>query len=73
MLIVDDKNILCINEDDWALRKLEEYGFTPHVCNFADRGFWDGGLHCLTTDIHRTGDCIDYWPDRGPNGIYFYD
>jgi len=73
MLIVDEKNILCISEDDWALRKLEEYGFTPHVCNFSTRGFWDGGLHCLTSDIYRTGDCIDYWPNRGPNGIYFYD
>jgi hypothetical protein len=73
MLIVDEKNILCISEDDWALRKLEEYGFTPHVCTFSDRGFWDGGLHCLTTDIHRVGECIDYWPNRGDNGMYYYD
>lgn len=73
MLIVDEKNILCISENDWALRKLEEYGFTPHVCNFSDRGFWDGGIHCLTVDIHRTGDCVDYWPNRGDNGIYFHD
>jgi hypothetical protein len=73
MLIVDEKNVLCINEDDWALRKLEEYGFTPHVCKFAARGFWDGGLHCLTTDIYRTGGCVDYWPDRGSNGVYFYN
>lgn len=64
MLIVDEKNLICINEDETALRKLESLGITPHVIDFRCRSFWDGGIHCLTTDIRRSGDCVDYWPGR---------
>jgi hypothetical protein len=72
MLVVDDKNIFCIAEDDLACKKLESMGFTVHVIDFKTRGFWDGGLHCLTVDICREGPCVDYWPDRGSNGLYYY-
>jgi hypothetical protein len=70
MLVVDEHNIFCIAEDDRACQQLENMGITPHIIDFRCRGLWDGGLHCLTTDIHREGSCLDYWPDRGPNGIY---
>ena len=73
MLIVDEKNVLCIAEDDAACKKLESLGITPHVIDFKTRGFWDGGLHCLTLDIRRKGDKLDYWPERGENGIYYYN
>jgi hypothetical protein len=73
MLVVDEKNVLCIAEDDAGFRKLEQLGITPHVVDFRTRGFWDGGLHCLTVDIHRTGGKLDYWPGRGDFGIQYYD
>lgn len=73
MLVVDEKNICCIAENDWACGELEKMGFNVHVIDFRCRGFWDAGLHCLTVDIHRTGERQDYWPDRGPNGIYEYE
>jgi len=73
MLVIDEKNICCIAEDDSACRKLESMGFNVHVIDFRTRGFWDGGLHCLTVDINRTGDRIDYWLDRGENKIYYYN
>jgi len=72
MLVVNDHNIICIAEDDSACKKLESLGITPHTVDFKTRGFWDGGIHCLTLDIHREGPCIDYWPDRGPVGVYRY-
>lgn len=72
MLVIDEKNVICIAENDVACRKLEELGITPHVVNFNTRGFWDGGIHCLTVDIHRLGGKQDYWPGRGPNGVYYY-
>ena len=72
MLVIDDKNIICIAENDIACKKLEDLGITPHVVNFKTRGFWDGVLHCITLDIHREGQCLDYWPDRGPNGVYYH-
>lgn len=72
MLVIDDRNICCIVEDNTVCRQLESLGFTVHVIDFKCRGFWDGGLHCLTVDIHRDGPCIDYWPGRGSNKIYEY-
>jgi len=69
MLVVDDKNIFCIVEDDRACRQLEDLGMTVHVVDFRCRGFWDGGLHCLTTDIYRQGDCLNYWPTGVVPGI----
>ena len=72
MLVVDEKNIICIAEDDAACRKLESLGITPHVIDFKTRGFWDGGIHCLTCDIYRIGNQLDYWPGRGLPGIYYY-
>lgn len=73
MLVVDDKNVICIAEDDTACRKMESMGITPHVIDFRGRGFWDGGIHCITLDIHREGSCLDYWPSsRQGTGIYFY-
>jgi hypothetical protein len=70
MLVVDESNIFCIAENDHACQQLERMGITPHIIDFRCRGFWDGGLHCLTTDIHREGPCSDYWLGRGPTGIY---
>ena len=72
MLVVDEKNVICIAEDDAACKKLESMGITPHIVEFKTRGFWDGGIHCLTLDIHREGPCLDYWPGRGPNRVYRY-
>jgi len=71
MLVVDEKNILCIAEDDAACRRLAELGISAHVVEFSTRGFWDGGLHCLTVDISREGAKEDYWPGRGDNGAYY--
>lgn len=73
MLVVDEKNICVIAEDDQGCRKLEQLGFNVHVIDFSNRGFWDGGLHCLTLDIQRSSELLDYWPDRGSPGIYYYD
>lgn len=72
MLVIDEHNVICIAEDDAACKKLESLGITPHIVDFKTRGFWDGGIHCITVDICREGHKIDYWPDRGPNGIYRY-
>jgi hypothetical protein len=42
---------------------LERYGITAHVVPFRHRFFWDGGLHCVTSDLHRSGTKKDYFPD----------
>jgi hypothetical protein len=69
LLVIDESNVLMLAHNDHVCRELEKIGITPHVVDFRCRGFWDGGLHCLTLDIHRDGPCLDYWPNRGACGI----
>jgi hypothetical protein len=39
---------------------LERYNITPHMVEFRHKNFWDGGLHCITSDLHRKGPQQDY-------------
>jgi hypothetical protein len=70
MLVIDEKNIVCGAYNELAFKHFESLGITPHLVEFESRLFWDAGIHCLTSDIHRLGSCEDYWPERGDNGIY---
>jgi hypothetical protein len=65
MLVIDEKNVVCNNYNKDVFDAFEQRGITPHVINLRHRYFWDGGLHCCTSDIHREGDRKDYFPERG--------
>jgi len=43
---------------------LARYGITAHVVPFRHRYFWDGGIHCVTMDLHREGVQQDFFPER---------
>jgi hypothetical protein len=62
-LMVDEKNILVIGSDQDVFEQLDRRGFNVHVLPFRTRGFWDGGLHCITVDIKRQGGINDYFAD----------
>jgi hypothetical protein len=64
MLVVDDHNVIAIAEDPKLFRWLETQGINVTLCDFRCRGFWDGGLHCLTVDVIRDGGPEDYFPNR---------
>lgn len=64
MLVVDEKNVICNNYNEKVFEAFSRYGITPHVVNFRHRYFWDGGLHCITSDLHREGVQKDYFPER---------
>lgn len=66
LLIVDDRNILSIGNDEDTFEFLHRQGYNVHAFDFRCRNFWDGGMHCLTNDIRRTGSCPDFFPERGP-------
>lgn len=70
ILVIDEKNIVCGAYNEKAFKHFESIGITPHVVEFKSRYFWDAGMHCLTSDIYRTGSLTDFWPDRGNNDIY---
>ena len=61
MLVIDEKNVICNNYNEITFRAFERHGVTPHICNFRHRYFWDGGLHCVSLDLHRTGGMTDYF------------
>ncbi|MBL0171638.1 MAG: hypothetical protein IPP90_13085 [Gemmatimonadaceae bacterium] len=41
--------------------RIRKYGIEPIPFDFRHRFFWDGGLHCVTLDVRRTGGCVDYF------------
>jgi len=64
MLIIDQNNVIMIAHNDTVINKLAEYGVTAHIVPFRHRWFWDGGIHCITNDLHREGTMQDYFPRR---------
>jgi len=64
MLIIDPKNVIVFNYNKMVFDALEKYGITPHVVPFRHRYFWDGGIHCVTSDLHREGTRQNYFPER---------
>jgi len=74
-----DVNCLSVNENtviaSGPAKELEDrlgkHKIDVVTCNMRHRFFWDGGLHCVTSDLEREGDCEDYFPERGDQGIEF--
>ena len=64
MLIVDPKNVIVFSYNKQVFDALDRYGITPHIVPFRHRYFWDGGIHCVTSDLHREGTRQDYFPER---------
>ena len=66
MLVIDEHNVICNGYNKKVFDAFERHGVTPHIVNFRHRYFWDGGLHCITSDISREGGVRkDYFPERG--------
>ena len=63
MLIIDPKNVMVFNYNKKVFDALTRYGITAHVVPFRHRYFWDGGIHCVTSDLHREGKMQNYFKD----------
>jgi hypothetical protein len=61
MLIIDPKNVMVFNYNQQVFDALARYGITSHVVPFRHRYFWDGGIHCVTSDLHRDGVMQDFF------------
>ena len=64
MLMIDPHNVMVFGHNDTVFRALEQHGVTPHIVPFRHRYFWDGGIHCVTLDLDRTGTQQDFFPER---------
>tara|TARA_B100000212_G_scaffold298720_1_gene243058 strand:+ start:1427 stop:2719 length:1293 start_codon:yes stop_codon:yes gene_type:complete len=61
VLPIDQQNCIVNGYNKKVFDAFDRHGITPHIVNFRHRWFWDGGLHCITSDIHREGKMKTYW------------
>ena len=61
MLVIDQNNVIVNGFNEKAFDAFERHDITPHIVNFRHRYFWDGGLHCITSDIDRVGVQQDFF------------
>jgi len=64
ILVIDEKNIIVNGYNKKAFDAFERHGITAHICPVRHRYFWDGGVHCITLDLNRSGTMQDYFPSR---------
>lgn len=72
MIMVDPNNMICFDSakvNDPVYEELDRHGVKCHIVPWRTRGFWDGGLHCITLDIKRKTTLEDYFPERGESGL----
>jgi hypothetical protein len=65
MLVIDPTNVIVFNYNKQVFDAFKRHNITPHIVKFRHRYFWDGGIHCVTTDLHREGTMQDYFTKRG--------
>ena len=61
MLSIDQNTIICNNYNRAVFDHFRRHGVEPIIFNFRHRYFWDGGVHCITQDLYREGDMVDYF------------
>jgi len=64
MLIINPTNVIVFNYNKQVFDALDRYGITAHIVPFRHRYFWDGGIHCVTSDLNRSGNMQDFFPKR---------
>jgi glycine amidinotransferase len=57
VLVVDSNNIIFSNKQPRIFKVLEKYGINCHVAPQRHGLFWEAGIHCLTLDLVRDGEC----------------
>lgn len=60
MLQINDQVILVNNYNKEMFEFFKAHQIEPIIVPFRHRFFWDGGIHCITADLHRTGEVNDY-------------
>ena len=51
--------------------QLDKLGMEVLPIEFRDAYPFGGGIHCATADVHREGDCLDYFPGKICNFDHF--
>lgn len=64
MLVIDPKNVVVFGYNKIVFDAFSKYNITAHVVPLRHRYFWDGGIHCVTSDLYRCGELQDLFPNR---------
>lgn len=57
VLVIDSQNVLFSNYQPGIFKVMERYGINCHVVPQRHGLFWEAGIHCLTLDLVRAGNC----------------
>ena len=72
IIMLDENNMMCIDTSGAhqpLFELFDKKGINLHIMPWRTRGFWDGGMHCITLDTKRKSMKKDYFPERGDNGL----
>jgi len=69
VLVLDEHHVCVTSYNKEVFDFLKKHKMEPIIVPWRHRYFWDGGLHCLTLDLFREGEQIDYFPGRGDTEI----
>ena len=61
VLSISEDKVICTGTDKEVFAQLEKHGVTPIYWKFRHQYFWDGGVHCLTSDVRRKGKQENYF------------
>lgn len=69
-----DEHHVCVNNlnNERVNSFLKKHKMEAIHVPWRHRYLHDGGLHCLTLDLYREGKMIDYFPERGNQGVIDY-
>jgi len=61
MFSLSEEYVLVNNHNKQVFEYLKKHRIEPIICPMRHRYFWDGGIHCCTLDLRRTGQREDYF------------
>jgi hypothetical protein len=64
MLTIDEKNVVVFGYNEIVFNALSRYNITPHIVPLRHRYFWDGVIHCVTTDLSRDGKIQNFFKNH---------
>lgn len=59
-LVLEPGLVMVNNYNQEVFRFLDKHDIQPVIAPFRHRFFWDGGIHCITSDLYREGSAENY-------------
>ena len=59
-LVMNESTVLVNNYNKTVFDFLKKHKMEPIICPMRHRYFWDAGIHCVSLDLYREGECRSY-------------